>query len=136
MRAQVFVAVVLASALAGCATTKNDSTGIPTIDPAEASKLLDKDTSVVFLDVRSTKEFTSETGHLHGALLIPVDSLETRLPELEQQKSRTIITYCRSGVRSARAQKILSGHGFRSLSMAGGILRWNSEHLPVVKEQP
>ena len=98
-------------------------------------KFLGHDTSVVFLDVRTPKEYASETGHLKGAILIPVDSLESHLSELEPYKSKTIIAYCRSGVRSVRAQTILTKHGFHALSMIGGITRWNKELLPVIKEQ-
>lgn len=134
MRNPLFVSLVFVLALVGCSASKSEMS-VPSISAAEAVKFLDKDTTVLFLDVRSTKEFMSETGHLHGAFLIPVDSLETRLAELEPQKSKTIITYCRSGVRSARAQKTLSQYGFRALSMTGGITQWNKEQLPVVKEQ-
>ena len=131
----LFAGLILATALIGCTGTRNEASKVPSITPAESLKFLGHDTTVVFLDVRTSKEYTSETGHLQGAILIAVDSLETRLPELELYKSKTIIAYCRSGVRSGRAQKILAEHGFHALSMLGGITRWNKEALPVVKEQ-
>ncbi len=101
----------------------------------ESMKFLGHDTTVVFLDVRTTKEYGSETGHVRGAILIPIDSLESRLPELDTYKSKTIIAYCRTGIRSVRAQRILAENGFHALSMLGGITRWNKEDLPVEKEQ-
>jgi phage shock protein E len=135
VRDVLFVGLILISAFIGCTGSKNKASSVPSITPIESMKFLGHDTTVVFLDVRTTKEFASETGHLHGAVLIPVDSLENRLRELDPYKSKTIIAYCRTGVRSGRAQSILAEHGFHALSMLGGIARWNKEDLPVEKEQ-
>ncbi len=112
-----------------------DSVRVENIAPLQADSLLRTDTTIVVLDVRTPGEFKSESGHLRAALLLPVQELEERLGELEPYREKTIVTYCRSGVRSARAAAILSHHGFRVLNMTGGILEWNSEKLPVVKEQ-
>jgi rhodanese-related sulfurtransferase len=95
--------------------------------------LLVEDSSVVLLDVRTPEEFRSETGHLSGAMLIPVQELEHRTVELEQYKERTIIAYCRTGRRSSTAATLLNGKGFNVLNMTGGIVRWNTEQRPVVK---
>jgi 3-mercaptopyruvate sulfurtransferase SseA len=46
----------------------------------------------VFLDVRDTATFAS--GHIPGAVNIPVGQMETRLKELEADKDKWIITYC------------------------------------------
>ncbi len=127
--------IIGASFAAGCSGAKDAGSASATITPAETNRLLGHDTSYIFLDVRTPAEYQSPTGHLEGALLIPVDSLEQRVGELQQYRDKTVITYCRSGVRSARAQKILIQQGFRALSMTGGITRWNNEQLPVVKEQ-
>lgn len=135
MRDVLFAVFILVSALVGCTGSRNEASSVPSITPIESIEFLGHDTTIVFLDVRTTKEYASETGHLHGAILIPVDSLENRLPELDPYKSKTIIAYCRTGVRSVRAQKILAEHGFHALSMLGGITRWNKEDLPVEKEQ-
>jgi rhodanese-related sulfurtransferase len=134
MKNHMLVVVALAATLLGCSGLTNDRTQVPSVAPAQAVRFLEKDTSVVFLDVRSRAEYTSETGHVRGATLIPVDSLQARIRELEPQKSKTFVVYCRTGGRSARAQKILTEQGFRALNMLGGITRWNKEQLPVVKE--
>lgn len=134
MKRAWFVAVILAATLGGCTASRTEADTVPSITPAESARLLGHDTSVVFLDVRTSNEFQSETGHLQGAIHIPVDSLEYGLAELEPYRSRTIIAYCRTGHRSSRAQKFLAEKGFHALSMTGGITRWNKEQLPVVKE--
>jgi rhodanese-related sulfurtransferase len=130
-----FVAFIFGLMLLGCAGSRHEGSSVPSITPDESMKFLGHDTSVVFLDVRTPKEYASETGHLNGAILIPVDTLESLIGELAPYKSKTIIAYCRSGVRSVRAQTILAQHGFHALSMIGGIIRWNKEMLPVIKEQ-
>ncbi len=135
MKGTLIAGLICVSALIGCTGTRNEASKVPSITPVESMKFLGHDTTVVFLDVRTTKEYASETGHLLGAILIPVDSLETRLLELDPYKSKTIIAYCSSGVRSSRAQKILTKHGFHALSMLGGMSRWHKEALPIVKEQ-
>ena len=130
-----FAALIVGLTFLGCASSRHEGSSVPSIAPDESMKFLGHDTTVVFLDVRTPKEYGSETGHLKGAILIPVDTLESRISELEPYKSKTIIAYCRSGVRSARAQTILAQHGFHALSMIGGITRWNKELLPVIREQ-
>lgn len=62
----------------------------------------------LLLDVRSEMEFGS--GALPGAKNIPVQSLGARLSELE--KSRPVVVYCASGMRSARAKSLLASSGF------------------------
>lgn len=93
-----------------------------------------KDTSIVLLDVRTPAEYFSNTGHLRGAILLPVQELEERVSELQRYKKKTIITYCRTQNRSARAAEFLRKQGFNVLYMNGGITQWNREQLPVVKE--
>jgi rhodanese-related sulfurtransferase len=134
MRRLVWMGFIVAAVLAGCTGGRDENAGVATITPAATARLLNGDTSVIFLDVRTLKEYDSDAGHLKGALLIPVDSLEGHLNDLAPYKAKTIIAYCRTGHRSGRAQKILTAHGYRALSVSGGITEWNKEHLPVVKE--
>ncbi len=101
----------------------------------QAFALLEKDTNVVVLDVRTPEEYKSETGHLKGSILIPVQELESRLKELEPMKNKTVIAICRSGNRSARAAALLNQKGYKAVNLEGGILKWNAEGLPVVKEK-
>ncbi len=134
MNDRLLVLILLAVALAGCTRPKEERAETSSITPVEAAKLLGQDTSVFFLDVRSRAEYASETGHVAGAALIPVDSLLVRIGEIEPHKTKTIVVYCKMGGRSARAQKILLEHGYHALNMLGGITRWNKEQLPVVRE--
>lgn len=73
------------------------------------------------LDVRSPEEFAS--GHIDGALNIPVDSLEGRVGELGEPNT-PVVVYCASGVRSNRAKKLLVAKGFASVHDLGGMGNW------------
>jgi rhodanese-related sulfurtransferase len=100
-----------------------------TLSPKEASALLQKDTNVTLLDIRSAQEF--EKGHIKGATLIPLSSLEKEVFRLGNVKHKKIIVYCRSGSRSIAASRILSSQGFTPLNMKGGIIAWINEGLPL-----
>jgi len=95
------------------------------ITPVEVRARLEKNDRLVILDVRTKAEYESETGHLPGAILIPVQELEGRYQELDSLRNREIVAYCKAGVRSARASKFLGEKGFKVLNMLGGITAWN-----------
>lgn len=102
---------------------------VVSISPMKVSKLLENDTNVTLLDVRTPQEFASE--HIEGATLIPVSDLEQNLDKLQESKDKKILVYCRSGSRSVTASRILLEHGFSPINMSGGINQWKSENLPV-----
>ena len=70
------------------------------------------------LDVRTPGEYQS--GHYEKARNIPVQELGDRVSELGDKK-RAIVVYCASGMRSARAVKILTAAGFTDVTNAGGL---------------
>lgn len=105
------------------------------ISTKEVYELMQKDTNVVILDVRTPAEYRGELGHVKGSMLIPVQELEGRLRELEPFRNKTILAICRSGNRSGRAVKLLNEKGFKALNVEGGMLKWNRENLPVEKTQ-
>ena len=75
----------------------------------------------VYLDVRTAQEFA--TGHVDGALNIPVEEIEARLGELESFRGDSIVVYCRTGRRSAIASAILERDGFEFVRDGGGLNR-------------
>ncbi len=60
------------------------------------------------LDVRSPEEF--QGGHATGAINIPLDRINDRLSGID--RSKPVITCCRSGARSGAAADILRSAGF------------------------
>jgi rhodanese-related sulfurtransferase len=87
--------------------------------PTDARKLVADGARL--LDVRTPGEFAS--GHLDGALNIPVDQLSARLAEVGPAE-RAVVVYCRSGARSARAAGILKAAGYARVADLGSMSRW------------
>lgn len=68
------------------------------------------------LDVRTPAEFAA--GAADGAHNIPVDNLRQRLAEIPHD--REILVYCRTGLRSYIACRLLTQHGYRVKNINGG----------------
>ena len=102
------------------------------LDPAILLDLMEDPPDDFFLvDVRTPAEY--ESGHIPGAsnteLAIiaeepPVDDLDA-----------TIVVYCRSGSRSARAAAALRALGYTRVLDWGGVNRWPYELETVPQEQ-
>ena len=94
-----------------------------TISSDDAKKMMDEDSAVIILDVRTKDEF--DTGHIEGAILIPDDKIEEKAEEILTDKSAVILVYCRSGRRSALASASLAQLGYTNVYDFGGIIDWN-----------
>ena len=95
------------------------------ITPRELQARYEKDSHQPFIvDVREPHEW--DICHLPKAHLIPEGDLPARMHELDSADE--IVLYCRTGVRSARALKLLREAGFRKLkNLVGGIHEWADE---------
>ena len=82
------------------------------------------------VDVREPAEFTDVLGHIRGARLVPLSQLAARTDEIDRH--RPVVAVCRSGARSAQATVLLQKAGYTQVAnLAGGMLRWRAEALPV-----
>jgi glyoxylase-like metal-dependent hydrolase (beta-lactamase superfamily II)/rhodanese-related sulfurtransferase len=109
--------------------------GLWEIEPAALQeRLLDANGAagaVQVVDVREPDEISDALGHIPGARLLPLSALAQQAESLD--RSRPVVTVCRSGARSAQAVVLLQKDGFdRLANLAGGMLRWRAEGLPVV----
>lgn len=86
--------------------------------------ILEKDTPIQLIDVRTQEEFNEE--HLPGSILIPLDEMESRLEEVEWHKPTYLV--CQSGVRSQLAQQQLKLHldGQEIPFLQGGLNELNA----------
>jgi len=81
---------------------------------------------IQIIDVREPAEFADDLGRIAGARLIPLSGLSSRLGEID--RTRPVVTVCRSGARSAQAVVLLQKSGYTDVAnLAGGMLRWRSE---------
>ena len=86
--------------------------------------------NVLVLDVREPDEFRGPLGHIPDAHHIPLGSLSESPGELPT--GRPIVAVCRAGGRSAQATLVLKKAGFTQVAnLAGGMLRWRAQQLPV-----
>lgn len=84
--------------------------------------------SVQIIDVREPEEFSGPLGHIAGARLVPLGTLEGEAASLSRETP--IVAVCRSGARSAQATVILQRLGFTKVAnLAGGMLRWRTQDL-------
>jgi len=97
--------------------------GLWEIDPDALAEVA---ADVQVVDVREPAEFHGPLGRIAGARLVPLGQLAERAGELD--RTRPVVTVCRSGSRSARAVGLLRAAGFTDVAnLAGGMLRWRSE---------
>jgi rhodanese-related sulfurtransferase len=90
------------------------------VDGAKARELVAAGARV--LDVRTPAETAG--GIIPGAILVPIDALESRVRELPKDQ-RPMLIYCAAGGRSAAACEFLSHEGYMGLyNLNGGIGAW------------
>ncbi len=93
---------------------------------------LDAGESVVVVDVREPDEFKG--GHIEGAVNVPIRTLAKSLDQLPKDKAAPIAVVCKSGIRAAYGTMTLKMLGYSSVKdVAGGMLAWEKDGLPIVK---
>jgi len=80
------------------------------------------------IDVRETHEF--ESGHVAEAALIPLQTVPDHIDEFRD--TNPVYVICRSGARSHRVCEYLAQQGVEAINVAGGMIAWADEGLPVL----
>ena len=93
----------------------------------QAAAALDRGAAVI--DVREPKEF--RTGHLPGAVNIPMGQLAARMGEID--RNRPVYVVCASGNRSSAMTDVLTAAGFDAINVAGGTSAWARSGRPIEK---
>jgi phage shock protein E len=107
----------------------DDEVVVRSVTQQDVLDLVASDAPGTLLDVRSVAEFDS--GHVPGALNIPVDELPQRLGELESGRADEVIVYCERGGRAMKAADLLMASGFRKLGhLEGDMSGWRAAGLP------
>jgi len=116
-------------AFSGCATSEDpageEAPTVMNLSAEQGKAMMDEDPTIILVDVRTQEEYIEE--HIPGALLVPVDELESLAPEMIPDKEATYIIYCRSGNRSATAAQQLIELGYQNIYDMGGIIDWPYE---------
>jgi rhodanese-related sulfurtransferase len=84
----------------------------------------------LILDVRTPEEFAA--GHVPGARNVPYDALAGRLGELAIAPGSEIVVHCQSGVRAAKAERVLADAGYTNVrDLDGHWKAWSEAGLPT-----
>lgn len=87
---------------------------------------------LVILDVRTPGELTQ--GYVENAVNIDVNNSNFRSQAADLDKSKTTYVYCRSGIRSQTASKILIELGFTDVrNVEGGFNAWQEKGYKIAK---
>ena len=101
--------------------------GVPEVEVAELEAALAAGSTPV-IDVREQDEW--ESGHLAGAVLIPMSEVVARVGEVP--RGGPVYIVCATGARSGRAAQWYRAQGIDAQNLAGGMKAWISEGKPVV----
>lgn len=98
--------------------------GLLTLTPNQFENELQSAPNKMLIDVRELSEV--KQGKIPGAVNLPLSQLKSRTGEIP--KDMPVYLYCRSGMRSKEAAKILLRNGFHDLShLQGGIMAWKGK---------
>ena len=101
------------------------------VDSSEARSMLDADPdNIAVIDVRRDDEWV--TGHVSGAIHIPIDDLTDRIDEVPTDK--TLLFICAAGVRSGLACEVAAAMGFETeilFNIEDGTPSWIAGRHPT-----
>ena len=99
--------------------TKLASTQAPAFRNVPAAHVATTTPGARIIDVREPEEFNGDLGHIPGAELVPLGTLEAAARTWP--KDAPLMVVCRSGARSAKAAALLVQLGFRAVvNVEGG----------------
>ncbi|MBK5109754.1 MAG: molybdopterin-synthase adenylyltransferase MoeB [Thermoleophilia bacterium] len=106
------------------------TTAVQEITPQEAFGEI-QDSEVVLIDSREPHEYAE--AHLEGGILVPPATIAAEIESKAPDRTARTIVYCRVGARSLAAAEKLAEMGYEDVaSVAGGIIDWQDQGLPVV----
>ena len=108
------------------------------LSPEEVQRKVSRGEAVL-IDVRESDEVREE--YIQTAWWVPLSQLESQPENLIKKLpkeiwDKEIYTYCRSGMRSGKARKILQKFGFKKVFNAGAIRSLKKSSLPISKGLP
>jgi adenylyltransferase/sulfurtransferase len=103
------------------------------ITPHDLATRMANDHPVYLLDVRQPAEHALAA--LPGSVLIPLNELATRAPEIRPEPGALLVVYCHHGMRSLSGAALLQRLGYQNVvSLAGGIDAWSCEVDPGIPQ--
>lgn len=103
------------------------ATNVREVRPAEVADRLD---AYRVIDIREASEFDGPLGHIACAEHVPQGELPGQIERLCE--GLPLLLVCRSGNRSGKACARFPDAP--ATNLAGGMIEWNQERLPLVRE--
>jgi len=105
------------------------ASGYTDLTPAQAKNLIATEKDLVIVDVSPLYA----NGHIPGAISIPLETLDGKIPTLD--KTKTYLVYCHGDAPSiAGAQKLVDAGFMKVYRLAGNYAAWVSAGYPVSTE--
>jgi len=102
------------------------------VNSKQASVLLQKDSKLIVLDVRTPEEF--KEGHIKGAINIDIRQEDAFSKIDKLNRNAKYLVYCRTNHRSGMAVDHMMQSGFRNVTqMMDGFPGWAANKLAVQK---
>ena len=130
MKSNAVLLIAIAALMIGLAGCRSEEEVPPLpdfqrISPEEARTRLEDEEGIILLDVRTPEEYAQI--RIPGSLLVPLQTLEREASVQLPDQDVPIFVYCRSGVRSLDAARILVDLGYTQVYDLGGIIDWPYE---------
>jgi rhodanese-related sulfurtransferase len=105
--------------------------GFAEVNASIAQEMILDNRQIIVLDFRSPEAY--EAGHIAGAMSTPLDTIESRLPELLPYQRSTLLVYADDLDDSVRGARLLVAAGFRNVvRISGGLRAWIGRGYPTV----
>lgn len=89
--------------------------------------------NAVFLDVRESNEI--KNGKIKDSKHLSLSALSNSIDNIKQYQDKSVVVYCKAGVRASTAANILIKNNFDNVySLRGGFEAWLQENLPVERK--
>lgn len=129
MRNKLIEMISVLGCLFGCS---GNNEGFQSLGADEYETAL-KDSSVVCLDVRTSDEFASD--RIGNAINVDVKKAGFEETVMNLPKDKTIAVYCKGGVRSKDAARVLVKNGYKVINLKKGMDSWKKAGKPVETEE-
>lgn len=98
--------------------------GLKNLSFQQFQEELKNNSNKLLIDVREPNEV--KQGYIPGAMNIPLSQIAKKAHEIPKDKN--IYLYCRSGMRSQQAARVLNKQGFSNVAqLQGGIMAWRGQ---------
>ena len=122
----VALAVVLAALIAD--PIRQHASGVTKVSPLEMPQVL-RDGGVV-VDVSEGGDY--KKAHIPKAMHMTLKTMQAGLGKLDKQKKKAVVLVCPAGNKAPAAARFLLKNGFENIYvLAGGMMAWQKENLPV-----